>query len=364
MLEKIKIIKIIKKLRQASIDEGFLKSLRARLEVYISANPVTKLDKERLLLTEERSILSCLIFKFKTMPIPLIIALIVVLSGGGVTMASQASLPGETLYPVKIITENVREAITLNPESKAKLEVRFAAERVAEVKEMLAEKGVEPKGLDVALSRLQEHAAKAAENIEKIGQEGKDVSALAKTIKDEFSVNREALKQTIKEQKKELKLKKQELKNKIEEAAEAGDAARVENLNSELAKVKEQIETLEVKEDETEDVLDREEERLEEKLEARESTEDAIREAQEEKEEMVRETGKDNISIPEDFFKQYDDFIIKAQEAFENGHYIQARQHAKQAEDALKHVERLIEKMEKENNKAEEADEESEDNED
>ncbi|OGZ35517.1 MAG: hypothetical protein A3A94_02560 [Candidatus Portnoybacteria bacterium RIFCSPLOWO2_01_FULL_43_11] len=67
-------------------------------------------------------------------PIALTICLILILGGGPwlVSMASQASLPGETLYPVKQATEKIRAGLA-SEESKAQLQVEFAERRLEEL---------------------------------------------------------------------------------------------------------------------------------------------------------------------------------------------------------------------------------------
>ncbi|RJQ40696.1 MAG: hypothetical protein C4555_01120 [Dehalococcoidia bacterium] len=66
-------------------------------------------------------------------PVAVLLAVFAV-AGSGVTIAyaSQSSLPGEVLYPVKISSENVRLAFTVTPESKAKLNLELAGRRVEE----------------------------------------------------------------------------------------------------------------------------------------------------------------------------------------------------------------------------------------
>ncbi len=57
----------------------------------------------------------------------------VFVAGGGVAYASQGSLPGEALYPVKAATERGRMLVTFSPEAKALLNVELSQRRVDEV---------------------------------------------------------------------------------------------------------------------------------------------------------------------------------------------------------------------------------------
>jgi hypothetical protein len=67
--------------------------------------------------------------------------LILVLSGGGVAMASQKSLPGDILYTIKVsVIEPINSSIKFSTEEKAKYESGLAKERIIEA-ETLAYKG-------------------------------------------------------------------------------------------------------------------------------------------------------------------------------------------------------------------------------
>lgn len=52
--------------------------------------------------------------------------------GAGTVYAAQGSLPGDTLYPVKIGVENLQLAVTAGPAAKADLHLKFAQQRIDE----------------------------------------------------------------------------------------------------------------------------------------------------------------------------------------------------------------------------------------
>ncbi len=60
------------------------------------------------------------------------------LSGGGAVFASQASLPGERLYAVKLATEGVQEQLTLSPSRKFEVQAAHAARRLEETEKLMA----------------------------------------------------------------------------------------------------------------------------------------------------------------------------------------------------------------------------------
>ena len=293
---------------------------------------------------------------------------------GGAVFAqnSQATLPSAGLTPesnfyfLDKFGEALREFFTFNPEGKARLQITFAAERIAEIKVILETKGVEAKGLEVAQSRLQAHLANAATIVIDQKAKGKDVSQLAKELDDEFDAPKTALEQTFKAEKRALEAQEKDLKSKILEARRAGDTAQVENLIQQLGQVKAQKELLELKEEEAEDALEQEEERLEEEMEAKEEAEKAIREAEKEKQEVLGEAAEEDVTVPAEAFGKFDSLLAQAKAALAADNFQEAKRLEKQAEKNLDSVEEAIEdledakekeaeRLEKEREKAEEA---------
>jgi len=157
--------------------------------------------------------------------------------------------------------------LTFNTEAKAKLQAERALERIAEVKAMLAAQEVNPKGLNVALDKLQANIAKAAEIVQKEQQRGKDVSNLAKELDTNFEIRERLLKQTLNEKEDQIELafkqQKFELKRQLLEAKLAGDAQKVGEIVLALDKLEQEKEAQEF-------LLDQQEEKFELALEIEE----------------------------------------------------------------------------------------------
>jgi len=64
-------------------------------------------------------------------------------SGGTVVFASQGSQPGQALYPVKLISENVRLGLAADPQSQFQLNLEFAGRRLDEI-DKLVQAGQDP----------------------------------------------------------------------------------------------------------------------------------------------------------------------------------------------------------------------------
>ena len=152
----------------------------------------------------------------------IIIAIIVVLSGG-VSVAARSALPGDVLYPVKLeINENLKTAFAFSEEAKANAETSIAAERLEEA-EQLAARG--ELGTDVATKLSQRFEARA-ENlndiIDRLEADGKTEAAanLTAALETTLSVHNQILR----------RLKEREVQPKVEVRAEkaAEERARME----------------------------------------------------------------------------------------------------------------------------------------
>ena len=106
---------------------------------------------------------------------PAMVSLVAVfIAGGGVSLASENSLPGDLLYPVKVyVNEEVRAAFSASAESKAGWEARRAERRLEEA-ERLAVQGKldEPTEASVEAA-FQKHAKRANENLVKVEAKAK-----------------------------------------------------------------------------------------------------------------------------------------------------------------------------------------------
>lgn len=276
--------------------------------------------------------------------------------------------PESPLYFLDKLGENLQRFFTFNPESKARLEITFAKERIAEIKVILEEKGVNAKGLSVAEAGLQDNLSKATTILAQEKQAGKDTSALAKELSDEVSPAQDTLKDTFKSEKNALGTKVDDLKAKITEARQAGDTAQVEVLAQQLADTKAQKELLDQKENDNEDTIDQENEHLDEALGLKEEAAEKIREADEKKTEVLQEAKEQGYDVPAEVLSAFDGLLSQAKAAFDGGNYEEAARLAKEAKqslkDARKHLEKLQNAKEKEDELKQEADDEQQELED
>jgi len=103
--------------------------------------------------------------RLKAMTVALAVAACLFGLGGGLAYASQASLPGDNLYPVKLATEQIRRVITVNDVDEVKLELELANTRLGEIA-AVAHRGYEP--LSTAIDGYEKNLVLALENTEDI----------------------------------------------------------------------------------------------------------------------------------------------------------------------------------------------------
>lgn len=256
--------------------------------------------------------------------------------------------PNSPFYFLDRIGEALREFITFNPEAKARLQIAFAGERISEIKVILETKGVEAKGLVTAQARLEEHAKKAADIVEKEKGKGKDVSKLAGEIVDNFHLQRKTAKQVFEDSKEDFFTKKREFHNQLLAAIEAGDIAEQERIRAELAAIEAMKDKAEAKKDAAIEALEAEKDRLQDELDEKKRQEDEARDAAEEAADAIKEAEEKQQELKEKTEEEQAKAEEKIKEAGE-----------KEAERIQEEIEKEQERLKKEQEKADEAREEA-----
>jgi len=128
-----------------------------------------------------------------------VMLLLVGVSLGGSLVASAAfySLPGDSLYGVKIALEKTQLAVTPSDERKAELKVTFAQNRVKEFNKIVAQTGVTPavkqERMNQVVSEFQKNVVAVEGHINKIAEntDPLDEQAKAHTLRIALSLSSE-----------------------------------------------------------------------------------------------------------------------------------------------------------------------------
>ncbi|MFC1958584.1 DUF5667 domain-containing protein [Chloroflexota bacterium] len=103
--------------------------------------------------------------------VAIVVAVILFISalGTGTAYASQSSLPGDTLYPVKLGTEQLQRVITLDDAAEVELELKFASTRLKEMEEVVEKN---PEEIPVAVTGYERNLNLAILRAEQTKNEG------------------------------------------------------------------------------------------------------------------------------------------------------------------------------------------------
>jgi len=113
-----------------------------------------------------------------------VLMLILVLAGSGAVYASEQSLPGDLLYPVKIIVnENIKTVLAFSTEAKAKVNLRVAEKRLEEAEKLIALGQLTEEKQTKIIERFQKKVSVAREKVDKLSAD-KDYETAADLGRD------------------------------------------------------------------------------------------------------------------------------------------------------------------------------------
>lgn len=136
----------------ADIDGSWLAG--ARLEILASVRNTALGHDGEILRPQSHVPRSAYRFLSVRLTAVLLVAFIVLSSGGATVLAAQGTIPGEVLYPLKRAAERVLLAVPASAEQKVDLQARLAERRLREVTKLFDKK--EKKAEGAALSALAE----------------------------------------------------------------------------------------------------------------------------------------------------------------------------------------------------------------
>lgn len=164
----------LQKLKKTTVDTSFLRTERERLISHLAASPVRGVVGDRLYVVERPLIHSPLFLSAYTR-MTIILSIILVLGlGGGTVAAAQNDLPGQALYRVKLISEQMRLRAAGSAEAKTALNLEFASRRAVEAEAVADGKAsVSTSTAVFVLTDLKEKLQAANENALAAKAEGK-----------------------------------------------------------------------------------------------------------------------------------------------------------------------------------------------
>lgn len=181
------------------VDSNWQKSNKEKLLAFIA-------EDRRRLLSQEVEIKLGLFERLRqlteplTRPASLALAVILSFAAGitGVVQASEKSLPGESLYPVKRSWEHVKYNLAIRDDSKAQLELASAQTRVDELGQLFIQSPtVDPQAIEQAVTDFHKNISAVKYHLEsaKADNQGQGASDIAKNIDSHAQAYSDALEQ-------------------------------------------------------------------------------------------------------------------------------------------------------------------------
>ncbi len=183
--DKHTIIDELKKLKGIALQDDSLNVIKERVVEYMAFHPVTDMQESRLIVAQAPFIKKCIqLFKImKTVKAMVSMVMIALLVGGSsAAFASEASVPGDALYGVEQLVESIQYGLESNPTDKAHMQIKFAEERVMEMKQIIQQDNFKTKDLMRAQAEFQNNLVQVATIIDQEKSGGNDVTVLVEQL--------------------------------------------------------------------------------------------------------------------------------------------------------------------------------------
>ena len=179
MKNKINFKYIVRRAKEYPVNHSFLESFRKELAYFIRSNP--PVNDHQVVTASSKYMADIWIFQshFKTTSIILSVVLITFLAIGTVSASGQ-SLPGNFLYYVKIASENIQMAVTLDAKEKANLNIALAGKRLAEPNQILENDSSKnnPNTVEQTLVKLSNHLDNAFDSANELKNREQSMKAV------------------------------------------------------------------------------------------------------------------------------------------------------------------------------------------
>lgn len=367
-IKMIRMLRNLKNIPPASGEKKFLKNLRQSVSAYMAAHPFKNEEKQDFQDIKNKFFIYLKFAAGRMKPAPhgMLTAVIAVfvLGTGTMAVASQTSLPGDPLYPIKLLTEKTQSSLAVTSKMKVKMQSDFAAKRVAEVKAIVEQKDANPEKIEIAMTNFQKTAAESIAIIEKESKKGTDATKMAKNINDELDKNAEVLKQILETQKTILKEKEKTIENNILEAEKSNDRILSESLSNQLGKTKTKRKSFEENWDKNEesfrknkDMIEKQMDEKEKQLNKKREAEKMMESAKKEKQELIDENANNNGYLTSGAFSEFDAVLNETENLFKQEKYDDAKKSGLEALKIIKIIKNNTEKKSEENRESNGSDE-------
>ena len=156
-------------------------SIRFRVETFVNNNPVkSSISTPYLKVSPYFSK-----FSFATLGKTVGVAILLVIIGtGGLTYVSASALPGDFLYPVKRVAENIQVQFASTPAKKVAFKSKIIETRFKEAEELIKTNKITDEKQAIIESSIAENKKDIKDNLEIMSKENPEVATIAQTNLD------------------------------------------------------------------------------------------------------------------------------------------------------------------------------------
>lgn len=255
-----------------------------------------------------------------------------------VVVSDPGLIPTDFFYFLDNWGENIRIFFTFNKEDKARLHLKYAKERAAEIKAVLADPNAKLENVAGAKENFDKQVADATAIIKEEKDKGMDVSALARELDDDLESSHDEIKGTLQDHANLTSQAESEIRAKL--AALSPTDPQVPGLTQALESIlKEKMEAVKEHDSIDAELADKQEvfdEAMGPEIAAQKHLEQALR---------LREwVGKEEGTFPGEFSSSTERLMKQAEDAMKRGDFEAAKNISEEAKHGIqKEQENLIE---------------------
>jgi hypothetical protein len=190
----LKLRQLKKQARSLRLTQEEKQLMHNNISAFMKEHPVRKNVDVRQVhhKTEPSSVFSFLQRKYMFATLA---SIIIVLLSGGVSYAAEGSIPGQPLYSVKHINEEVRSALTLSPEKKADWNAKRVERRLEEATTLASTGKLTTSTQAMLSSALEENMKKVEEKLHDLESKGhsEKASEVAKRLEHALALHEKLL---------------------------------------------------------------------------------------------------------------------------------------------------------------------------
>ena len=177
---KTQLQKQAEKIRMSSAER---RNVRERLISYMEYHPLTEVSKKSthdIAKTNWKKFVQANVLNYRFRVVGTVFAVVLI---AGIPFAAEQSLPGDTLYPVKVrLNENLRSQLSLTPYQKVAWDTRVVERRIAEARLLASEGKLTQEAQETIEEGVRKHTKAAQKELAALHESDADEAVVAQAV--------------------------------------------------------------------------------------------------------------------------------------------------------------------------------------